>query len=71
MIVSKSRSQATLLEERSGRLTSCKTGDSVLYHSRCCSMISLQPLGVIGLGWLGAASWKQSGRKRSPIWMIG
>jgi hypothetical protein len=33
MIVSKSHSQATLPEDRSGRLTSCKIGDSVLYHS--------------------------------------
>jgi hypothetical protein len=33
MIVSKSQSQATLPEGRCGRLTSCKIGDSVLYHS--------------------------------------
>jgi hypothetical protein len=33
MIVSKSQSQATLPEERSGRPTSCKIGDSALYHS--------------------------------------
>src|SRR5271166_514123 len=33
MIVSKSQSQATLPDERSGRLTSYKIGDSVLYHS--------------------------------------
>jgi hypothetical protein len=37
MIVSKSQLQATLLDERS-RLTSCKIGDSVLYHSRCKRM---------------------------------
>ena len=34
MIVSKSQSQATLPEERSGRRTSCKIGDNVLYHVR-------------------------------------
>jgi len=33
MIVSKSQSQATLPEERRGRVTSCKIGDSVHYHS--------------------------------------
>ena len=33
MIASKSQSQATLPDERSGRLTSYKIGDSVLYHS--------------------------------------
>jgi hypothetical protein len=33
MIVSKSQSQAILPEERNGRRTSCKIGDSVLYHS--------------------------------------
>src|SRR5215469_15180247 len=33
MIVSKSQSQVTVPEESRGQFTSCKVGDSVLYHS--------------------------------------
>jgi len=34
MIVSKSQSQVTVPEESRGQFTSCKIGDSVLYHSQ-------------------------------------
>jgi hypothetical protein len=45
MIVSKSQWQATLPKERSGRITSRKIGDSVLYHS----LLGLATLnGVLG-----------------------
>ena len=68
MIVSKSQSPVTLPEERSGRPTSCKIGDSVLYHSllglasgeRYRTFSSIAP--GLGLGMAASSRRKSLGR---------
>ena len=59
MIVSKSQSQATLPDERRSRLTLCKTGDGVLYHS----LPILDSLSSLFFGWLNFRVVRHGGGK--------